>query len=288
MGVYRAQLMAVCDRVLSGIAQTNRSNVEGQLDMFGMMAGESAAAEETELPDIPEFERSRLLAMEKEVTGLYMSGHPLESRSADIRAIGAVPLARLHAEDSEYGDGDYITAAGILGPVRLKTTKSNSMMAYTTLEDLTGSVEMMIFSKMLSGASAIIREGEIVMVRAQITAGAKRKHQSLSATILPLLSAEGFSAERRANRRAATSSARPGTEDTSSHGKLFIRINDENDGKLRRAQSLANIFIGTIPVVFYDDRTKTKRRLDRTVSDDALFLSEMRRLMGDENVVLRQ
>ena len=97
--------------------------------------GRIAAAEETELPDIPEFERSRLLAMEKEVTGLYMSGHPLESRSADIRAIGAVPLARLHAEDSEYGDGDYITAAGILGPVRLKTTKSNSMMAYTTLED---------------------------------------------------------------------------------------------------------------------------------------------------------
>lgn len=225
--------------------------------MFGMMAGESAAAEETELPDIPEFERSRLLAMEKEVTGLYMSGHPLESRSADIRAIGAVPLARLHAEDSEYGDGDYITAAGILGPVRLKTTKSNSMMAYTTLEDLTGSVEMMIFSKMLSGASAIIREGEIVMVRAQITAREEEAPKLKCDDIAPL-SAEGFSAERRANRRAATSSARPGTEDTSSHGKLFIRINDENDGKLRRAQSLANIFIGTIPVVFYDDRTKTK------------------------------
>ena len=201
LGVRRAQLMAVCDRVLTGIAQTNRSNIEGQLDMFGMMAGEDAAAEETELPDIPEFERSRLLAMEKEVTGLYMSGHPLESRTEELRAIGAVPLARLGAEDSEYGDGDYITVAGILGPVRLKTTKSNSMMAYTTLEDLSGSVEMMIFSRLLSDASAIIREGETVMVRAQITAREEEAPKLKCDDIAPL-SASGLSGGRPARAAA--------------------------------------------------------------------------------------
>ena len=70
--------------------------------------------------------------------------------------------------------------------------------------------------------------------------------------------------------------------------KLFIRVTDENEERLRRAESLVNIFIGPTPVVLYDDRTREKRRLPRTVSDDDLFLSELRRLMGEENVVLRQ
>ena len=295
LGVRRSQLMAVCDRVLSGIAQTNRSNLEGQLDMFGMMAGESAAAEETELPNTPEFERGRLLAMEKEVTGLYMSGHPLESRTEELRAIGAVPLARLGAEDGGYGDGDFITVAGILGPVRLKTTKSNSMMAYTVLEDLTGSVEMMIFSRMLSSASAVIREGEIVMVRAQITAREEEAPKLKCEEIAPL-SAQGFPGGRFQNRRSgeyrdARNASAPETQGNlpkSSQAKLFIRVNDENEEKLSRARALANIFIGSMPVVLYDDRTKEKSRLDRAVSDDGLFLSEMRRLMGEENVVLKQ
>ena len=293
-GVRRAQLMAVCDRVLAGIAQTSRTNLVGQLDMFGMMSGDTGDAEETELPDVPEFERTRLLSMEKEVTGLYMSGHPLESRQAEIRAIGAVPLASLGAEDSRYGDGDYIVAAGILGPIRLKTTKSNSMMAYTTLEDLTGTVEMMIFSRLLSTASAIIREGETVMVSAQITAR-EEEAPKLKCDDIALLSPAGFPNRRTTQRHREQEQpnqpkfipAVPArTENRPS--KLFIRVTDENEERLRRAESLVNIFIGPTPVVLYDDRTREKRRLPRTVSDDDLFLSELRRLMGEENVVLRQ
>ena len=70
--------------------------------------------------------------------------------------------------------------------------------------------------------------------------------------------------------------------------KLFLRVNDGNEGLLRRAEALAGVFVGPIPVVVYDERTGEKRRMPRTVSDDELLLSEMRRLMGDENVVLRQ
>lgn len=291
-GVRRSQLMSVCDRVLSGIAQTNRSNLEGQLDMFGMIAGENAAAEEVELPDIPEFERNRLLAMEKEVTGLYMSGHPLESRVEELQAIDALPIARLGAEDSTYGDGDYVIVAGILGPVRLKTTKSNSMMAYTTLEDLTGSVELMIFSRLLSSASAIIREGETVMVRAQITAR-EEEAPKLKCDDIALLSSDGFANDHLLPKRngsipvARGADTAPPSNQAVKPRKVFIRVNDENDAMLDRARALAEIFIGTLPVVLYDGRTKAKRRLERTVSDDTLFLSEMRRLMGEENVVVQ-
>ena len=70
--------------------------------------------------------------------------------------------------------------------------------------------------------------------------------------------------------------------------KLFIRVNDENEGKLSRAESLVRIFIGQTPVILYDGRTKEQRRLSGTVSGDPLLLSELQRLMGEENVVLRR
>lgn len=289
-GVRRSQLMAVCDRVLNGIVQTARSNVAGQLDMFGMMAEEEEKnSDETELPDIPEFERSRMLAMEKEMTGLYMSGHPLESRAAEIAAIRAVPLGSLSQENSPYQDGDYIVAAGILGPVRLKTTKSNSMMAYTTLEDTTGSVEVMIFSRLLSSASAVIREGETVMLSAQITAREEEAPKLKCDDIAPL-SAAGLPGagqkQRRVPQQRETAPVRR-AEPQPRTSKLFLRLTDQNAGLLSRAESICRIFMGAVPVVLYDGRTGEKHRLSETVSCSDLMLSELCRLLGEENVAVK-
>ncbi|MBE6935336.1 MAG: DNA polymerase III subunit alpha [Ruminococcaceae bacterium] len=287
-GVYRSQLMAVCERVLNGIVKTARSNVAGQLDLFGIMAEEDESSDETELPDIPEFERSRMLSMEKEMTGLYMSGHPLESRAEEIAAIHAVPLGTLFAENCPYQDGDYLVAAGILGPVRLKTTKSNSMMAYTTLEDTTGSVEVMIFSRLLSTASAVIREGETVMLSAQITAREEEAPKLKCEDIAPLSSA-GLPGAQMKQRRPGAYREPPvrAAEVQQKSRKLYLRLTEENAHLLSRAESMCRIFLGTVPVVLYDGRSGEKRRLAETVSCSDLMLSELCRLLGEENVVLR-
>lgn len=287
-GVRRSQLMAVCERVLNGIVKTARSNVAGQLDLFGIMAEEEESSDETELPDIPEFERSRMLSMEKEMTGLYMSGHPLESRAEEIAAIHAVPLGTLFAENCPYQDGDYLVAAGILGPVRLKTTKSNSMMAYTTLEDTTGSVEVMIFSRLLSTASAVIREGETVMLSAQITAREEEAPKLKCEDIAPLSSA-GLPGAQMKQRRPGAYREPPvrAAEVQQKSRKLYLRLTEENAHLLSRAESMCRIFLGTVPVVLYDGRSGEKRRLAETVSCSDLMLSELCRLLGEENVVLR-
>jgi DNA polymerase-3 subunit alpha len=279
LGAHRSQLMAVSESVLQGIAKDKHSNVEGQLDMFGAMS----APKETHLPDLPEFEPGRLLAMEKEVTGLYMSGHPLESRDAEMRSAMAVPIGKIMAEDGGYADGDYIIAAGILGTVRLKTTKAGSMMAYSTLEDLTGTIEIMIFSRLLSEKSNVIREGETVMLRAQITSREEEAPKLKCDDIAPLSAAGLPGAARR--QRLSVPAPPPVQNEAPKPGKLFIRLNEYNESKLPRVRAITTIFPGANPVVLYDARTGEKSRMERGVAGNALTLSEIRRIMGEENVV---
>ncbi len=280
-GHHRAQLMAVSDTILSSISQKNRTNVEGQLDMFSMFSPQGDA-DEAELPDIPEYSRNLLLSMEKETTGMYMSGHPLESRADELRAIQATPLVSLSSGDAAQLDGKWVTVAGILNSVRLKTTKAGAMIAYVVLEDMSGTVEMMVFSRLLQQAAGLIREGEVVMVRAQVSVR-EDEAPKLKVDQIAALSSSGFAP--RADRAA---SAVP-TRDAPSAGgsRLYIKICEENSGKLLRMEALLRIFMGLTPVVLYDARTGEKKRAPAGVDAQPLFLAELARLMGQDAVVLK-
>ena len=289
LGVKRAQLIAVSESILTSIAQRSRTNVDGQLDMFSMFSPEGDA-QEAELPDIPEYPRPLLLSMEKEVSGMYLSGHPLESRIDDLRAIRAVPLASLTGGDTAALDGKWITAAGILGSVRLKTTKAGAMIAYVILEDMTGTMEMMIFSRLLQEAAAVIREGEVVMVRAQVTAR-EEEAPKLKVDQIALLSPQGFPGAAPRERRAAPPPVQerepaPQAQETPAR-KLYLKISDKNEEKLSRVQALSRIFPGTVPLILYDARTGKTRRAAQGIDAQDLVLSELAWILGEDAVVLK-
>ena len=94
MGTHRSQLIAVYEKVMDGISNGNRVNIEGQMDFFGMGGG-SAQREPLHLPDIPEFSAQERMAMEKETTGLYLSGHPMDAYRELSRRLGAAPIGRI-------------------------------------------------------------------------------------------------------------------------------------------------------------------------------------------------
>ena len=290
-GLKRAQLIAVSESVLASIAQKNRTNVDGQLDMFSMFAPQGDS-QEAELPDIPEYPRALLLSMEKETSGMYLSGHPLESRASELSAIGAVPLGSITAGDGAAMDGKWITAAGILNSVRLKTTKAGAMIAYVILEDMTGSIEMMVFSKTLQESAAVIREGEVVMVRAQVTAREEEAPKLKVDQILPL-SPSGFpNAPRSANRAPRAQQPiqpppEPAPADAQKNARLYLKIWEKNEEKLPRAQALARIFAGMTPVILYDPRTGKKTRLAQGIDAQDLVLSELAWILGEDAVVLK-
>ena len=152
LGANRRQMLENTESVLSQLDEQNRRNLSGQIGFFDTTGDESFG--EPALPALPEYSYAELLSMEKEVTGLYISGHPLTPYTDIYRdsRVDRIDLILSSAEDEtgDYKDGDNVTLLGMVGSVRQKTTKSNATMAYATIEDLYGSIELLVFPRILS------------------------------------------------------------------------------------------------------------------------------------------
>ncbi len=146
----RAQLLAVYERVIDEAAQKRKNNLAGQVSLFDMM-GSTTKPAHADVPNVPEHSRKALLNMEKEMTGVYISGHPLDE-VADLLNSGFTTVLDVQtiAENENRGldhDGDAVTMAGILTLAKGRITKKGSMMGIITLEDLTGQIEGLVFPK---------------------------------------------------------------------------------------------------------------------------------------------
>ena len=164
MGCRRSQLMQVFGQVLDGIAASRKRNVEGQMDLFGFGGGEgeSTPLPTLHLPDIPEYTPQELMTMEKEVTGLYLTGHPMDAYREIARKRGAVTIGSiLNDFEGEEGpqrfrDGERVTVAGVIATYKTRTTRNNTLMAYVNLEDDTASMELLCFSRVLGESGGYI------------------------------------------------------------------------------------------------------------------------------------
>ncbi len=147
-GARRAQLMDVYESALDGAARTRRSTASGQLSLFGDPIMESVSPR---LPDVPEFSSRVLLSYEKEMTGIYISGHPLSQyQMALSRCTATTGTIQSMTEAPDGGlsrDGTRVTMGGIISGIRRRTTKTGGMMAVVNLEDLSGTIEALVFSK---------------------------------------------------------------------------------------------------------------------------------------------
>lgn len=173
LGHNRAQLLNVYERLMDDATQKRRQNVAGQLSLFDM--GLDAGASSASLFDVPpmqEHPRKALLGMEREMTGVYISGHPLDE-VAELLRTGFTTVAdvREMAEGEEHGalyDGAQVSMAGILIQCKGKITKKGAMMGIVMLEDLTGQIEGLVFPKvyeryvpLLSTDSLVILDGKL-------------------------------------------------------------------------------------------------------------------------------
>ena len=174
MGARRSQLLAVYEKVLDGIGNVRRRNVEGQIDFFGMSAANSTV-EAVVMPDIPEFTATERMHMEKETTGLYLSGHPMVDYRATARDSGAVTLNEVLEDVSgeegptRFADGMPVTVAGIVASSKTRPTKNGSLMAYVVLEDETASMELLCFSRVLDKCASYLAVNSPVLVKGKLS-----------------------------------------------------------------------------------------------------------------------
>ena len=275
LGANRRQLMQISQPVLDSLADLRRKNVAGQLDLFGA-SNDQESISDIPLPRVEEFSRQELAAMEHEVTGLYLSGHPMDGRRVEAKAAGAVPigsvLADLASEKSPslFHDDQMILLAGIVDAVKTKPTKNNSLMSYVTLDDGTGSMELLCFQRVLDQSGGILREGNVVLVKGRLSLRDEKDPQ-LVADSARLLDA-GF--------EQSSAPELPGTPQ-----KLWLRLPGEGHPDYARVRRVLSMFPGSTPLVVYFSDTGVKRG-SRCLIHEAL-LRELREILGAENVVLR-
>ncbi len=197
MGIKRSQLLAVYERAIEGTARAARDNVAGQMSLFDF--GDADA--EMEFPDIPELDKKTMLKMEKQSTGMYFSGHPMEEYADKIKKltkynIGDVLASVQRDEDGNYHavengikDGDMIVICALIASRKNKTTRSNSQMAFLGLEDMYGSIECIVFPKVLEEYSPLLSEDSFVAASCRLSVREDEEPKLLMQTVTPLDSA---------------------------------------------------------------------------------------------------
>jgi len=170
----RKQLMQVYVGVMEGVTQQRKKDTEGQISFSEWMGEENKQEFEVRLPNVGEYTKEELLNFEKEVLGVYISGHPLEQYMSVLQKnTTADTLAfQLDEETGEVkaNDGDTVTLGGMISGITRKTTKTNTTMAFLTLEDLLGTVEIIVFPRDYERYRGLIMEDAKVLIKGRVAA----------------------------------------------------------------------------------------------------------------------
>ena len=281
-GAKRAQLLAVSEKTMDVIAKAKRDTIEGQYDLFGNAEGFSAVPE-IPLPDIPEFSRREMMRMEKEITGLYLTGHPMDDYRETAQKLRAAPIGSILADfegeegPQTYRDGQKVSLVGVVNTAKTKTTKNNTLMAYVTMEDDTGAMELLVFSRVLGECGPYLREGEAILAEGKLSVRDEKAPQLMCDRIRPLEDGGEGAAAHMPEEAAKANGVLTGT--------LYIKTPSADDPRMRKARLVLNMFPGNQRVVIYC--ADTGKRLGAAGELRPSLLEELRGLFGPENIVVK-
>ena len=290
MGYKRKALMQSVDRVLGGAASESRMNLTGQMNLFSTPddGGEPADTTQLVLPDVEEFTRAELMAMERETTGLYLTGHPMDAYRALAQQAKAAPmgdiLASFHAPDAalhRYRDGQRVVIAGICTASRERATRKNTRMAYLQLEDDSGSMEVIVFSPALDACRDLLaQETPALFVSGRISTRDESDPQLVADQVLPL-SEQGLETLRMPPRRDP-----PPRPEAPPRHRLWVRLPDKEHPARKRIELILQMFPGDEQLVLVFEDTG-KRAAARCCVHPAL-VEELRSLAGQGNVAVTE
>ena len=273
-GYHRSELLAVYESMMDSVSASRKKNIEGQMGLFSMLERSGEDAAKIVIPHMPEIKKADLMLMEKETTGIYLSGHPMDDYRQYLKNTRAVPIGRLTDEESTYQDEQVICVAGIVQTVKMKTTRNNSMMAYITVEDSTSSIEMIAFSNVLSQYGGYLAENSAVVITGKLSLRDEKPPQILINRVRPMSDyADGT---------AIADTESPTVRES---GTLYLRFPTQNDGTFDKVRAIMHMFPGPNQVIAYF--TDTKQRMGSYCRLDSRMIGELERLLGTENVIVK-
>ncbi len=282
LGNNRREMLLSVESVLNSLETDKRRNLEGQMGLFDTPGTEEGG--EPALQKAEEFSVGDKLAMEKEVTGMYLSGHPMMDH-AELYETGRYArsdeIFRSSQGDSElYRDGQQVTLLVMIAEMRRKNTKNGGTMAFLTLEDMYGAITGLVFPKTLEGFADLLEGGAVVEVSGRLSFTEDQEPE----LICMKFSKPGQGGTEGNGRRPAAQSGgsgRPG---------LYLKLDSKEDPRYKKAMEYLAIFDEgrTDVYLFFRDSQKLMKapaRFRAELNDTLLFALE--KLLGEENVAVR-
>lgn len=263
MGYKRSQLLGVYEQMLEAASGERKQRAMGQISLFDLAGG---GKEDTGLdipvPDMPEYEASMLLSMERETMGIYISGHPLLDYAEELKKLGTTVSGLLEADGTgQYKEEQRLKLGGIVTAVRTKPTRSGKgLMAYVTLEDLSGSMELTLFPSAFEKHGAKLAVDSIVVVSGRLNIREEQKNTLLVEDVRAL--------EKGAER------------------KLYLRMSLGEQGPWEQVHPILQRYPGDVAVVLFDGQTRKQKLVPRSmyVNPAPALLTALGQILGKENV----
>ncbi len=188
-GVTRKQMMSVYIRMMEEQADAAKNNMAGQMSLFDIVPEESRNQFRISYPDVGEYDKEMKLAFEKEVLGIYVSGHPLEDYAGLWKAHAGAKASDFYLDEetgvSKVQDNQDVTVGGMITEVKIKYTKNNQVMAFVTLEDLTGSIEIIVFPKTFENYTEVLKEDAKVFIQGRASQEEDRDSKLIARSVVP-------------------------------------------------------------------------------------------------------
>lgn len=279
LGGHRSQYILAYKGIIDGIANAKKKNIEGQLNLFDILMGEEEQENKTgyqdELPKVEEYEPNELLSMEKEVLGIYVSGHPLAGIETILkRRMNCSSLDFLQPEDEleaeltkqeqKIRDGSRVSIGGIIMEKNVKYTRNSKKMAFLKLEDLHGTVEVILFPDVYDKFSRYLIEEKVVLVKGYAKLAQEENGKIICQQIVPI--------------------------EEINEKTIGIVLGRGNQLVLNDIIPLLNAYHGKIPIYIHDAKNnkKWKASPDYWTDGSEDFLKEAKKLLGKENVIVRE
>ena len=279
LGGTRKQFLSVYVQAMDRVHKDKKNSMAGQVTLFDLAGDDEKESFEITLPNVGEFNKELLLTFEKEVLGVYISGHPLESYQSLLKKYATNITTDFYREESGEGEKDggltdeesikvreneRVTIGGMITEKRVKYTKNNQMMAYVTLEDLVGSVEVIMFPKAFERFSTKVAEDAKVFLSGRVQIEDEKDAKLICETV------ESFSDKPR---------------------KLWIKLRnkEQHDALEVEIRQLLADSDGKDEVVIYLAEEKQMKSLGRsmTVNAEGVLLDLLKEKLGDDSIVVQ-
>jgi len=267
-GAKRAQLMAAYELIYKNAVDRFKREASGQMNFFDLIDEPSV---KSTLPDIPEYNIKLKLALEKDKTGVYISGHPLSEFAAELENqkynIDKILQAEHDMQKAVYFDGLEVSLTGILTSVRVRSTKQKQVMANVVFEDLTGSISVLVFPRVYAEFEDLVRPDQIVEMTAKVSVSEDGPPELIMSSVKRVMKSAGQYEGK----------------------KLFLRMAENNAEVIGCIREILKKYPGNQSTRVYVENTGKQYRIagNLSVAYTSDLMVELSRYLGEENVIVK-